>query len=120
VLKRLCLERRLPFFSPSELKKVSEELPPVDCSDAELVATGAPEESEELRAKLQPLRLALVRVDALLVSGKRQAALDLALPTLEQARAVGFAPESSFASRSKRATCSASSASGHSARPAQR
>lgn len=102
VLKRLCLERRLTFFSTvltqaptltaGELKKVSEELPPVDCSDAELVATGAAEESEELRAKLQPLRLALVRVDALLVSGKRQAALDLALPTLEQARAVGFAP----------------------------
>lgn len=102
LLKRLCLERRLAFFTtvlaqaPSvgveALTRVAEELPPVDCSDDELVATGAADESEELRTRLQPVRLELGRIDALLAAGQRQAAYALAEPTLAQARSIGFGP----------------------------
>jgi tetratricopeptide (TPR) repeat protein len=102
LLRRLCLERRLSFFSTvveqstrasaERLISTTAELPEVDCSDEELLATGAADESDELRTRLQPLRLSLGRVEALTFSGDDGAALALGEQVLVEARDAGFPP----------------------------
>ncbi|MGV3623500.1 MAG: protein kinase domain-containing protein [Archangium sp.] len=104
LLRRLCLDRRLGFFGtvlrevalgavPAErVVSISNELPHVGCTDEELLAAGAADESDALRAQLQPVRKQLEEVQALALIGELDKATAKARETLPLAETTGHSP----------------------------
>ena len=104
LLRRLCLDRRLGFFGtvlrevsvgavpPERLVSISNELPSVGCSDEELLEAGAADESEALRAQLQPVRKRLDEVEALALIGELDQATAKAREVLPVAEATKHGP----------------------------
>ena len=104
LLRRLCLDRRKAFFGAvvrevergavtgEQLVNAVGELPAVDCTDEELLQTGAAEEAPALREQLQPVRAQLDEVEALALLGNLDGATVKAREALEGARRVGYGP----------------------------
>lgn len=104
LLRRFCLERRLVFFSTvvsqveagavhaEQLAGLVEGLPPIDCTDEELLQTGATEEPEALSAQLQPVRKQLEAVEAYALLGNLTVATKTAREALAAARGIAHGP----------------------------
>lgn len=104
LLRRGCLQRRLGFFgtvlsqvtsgrvASEQVVTLSAELPNVGCTDEDLLEAGAADESETLRAQLEPVRARFDEVEALALVGRLDEATAKAKEALPLAEATGHAP----------------------------
>jgi len=109
LLRRGCLQRRLGFLgtvlgqvasgrvATEQVVTLSAELPEVGCTDEDLLEAGVADESEALRAQLEPVRARFDEVEALALVGRLEEATAKAKDVLPLAETTGHEPTLAYA-----------------------